>query len=430
MAANFFQPGFDEQTEAQNIERQRQYAQLLRQQSEQSPQGQMVSGHYVAPSITQGLAQMLKAYQGGKGMREADARQKALAEAVRGRQTEEMGKFSELLAGRPADQLPADQAGPVRGAQAPDMRGAYSFAAGAQTPALQQVGLRGLAELPQIEARAADREAERAFRAAEREAVAAQRMQEMQQNHALRMEQMAQQNASRQQMAEEQRAFQMEMRKLQQATASAQPYFQPVQTANGVMAFNARTGKMEAVIGADGKPVIGAQADPALQGQITGAETTARKQAESTAEARGDARKADMFLQQLNQAEQILKQGPTESGIGAAADAAGRLVGVSTQSAQRAGQLEALSGWLVANVPRMEGPQSNFDVQNYMTMAGKIGDRTTPVPERLAALKEVRRLQEKYKASAEQRLGVQPSAPAATSAPRTIRYDAQGNRLP
>jgi hypothetical protein len=45
----------------------------------------------------------------------------------------------------------------------------------------------------------------------------------------------------------------------------------------------------------------------------------------------------------------------------------------------------------------MEGPQSNFDVQVYTTMAGKVGDRTVPVRERLAALDELRKLQTKYK---------------------------------
>lgn len=153
MAANFFQPGFDEQTENQNIERNRKYAELMRQQSEQSPQGSMVSGHYVAPSFTQGLAQMLKAYQGGKGVREADARQKALAEAVRGRQTEELGKFTGLMNGRPAEQLPDDQFGPARPAEKPDLAAAYQYAAGAKTPGLQQVGLTGAMQMAQDRAK-------------------------------------------------------------------------------------------------------------------------------------------------------------------------------------------------------------------------------------------------------------------------------------
>lgn len=151
--ANFFAPGFDDQVEAQNIERGRRYAELLRDQSQQQPQGQMVSGHYVAPSWTQGLANVLKAYQGGKGMREADARQKALAEAVRGRQTEELGKFTGLMNGRPAEQLPEDQFGPARPAEKPDLAAAYQYAAGAKTPGLQQVGLTGAMQMAQDRAK-------------------------------------------------------------------------------------------------------------------------------------------------------------------------------------------------------------------------------------------------------------------------------------
>lgn len=47
----------------------------------------------------------------------------------------------------------------------------------------------------------------------------------------------------------------------------AQPYYSPVQTAQGVMAFNARTGKMEPVI-VNGQTVVGSQSDPTLQGGI------------------------------------------------------------------------------------------------------------------------------------------------------------------
>ena len=304
-------------------------------------------------------------------------------------------------------------------AQAPDMMGAYQRLLEAPDAGLRNMAVQGMARIPELQA-------QREARMEERRMMAEQRAAEMKMQHDLRMQQMAEQNATRQQMQQEQRNFQMEMAKLRQSMGGgAQPYFQPVQTAQGVMAFNARTGRVEPVAGPDGRPIVGAAADPALQGQIVGAETSARKQAESQAEARGDVRKANMFLSQLQQAEEILKQGPTQSGAGAAIDAAGRLVGVSTPGAQRAGQLEALSGWLVANVPRMEGPQSNFDVQNYMTMAGKIGDRTVPVAERLAAVKEVRRLQQKYRDVGIERAGQQAQPEAR---PR-IRFDAQGNPI-
>lgn len=160
--ANFFAPGFDEQTEAQNIERARQYAMALRQQSEVQPQGQMVSGHYVAPSWTQGLAGLLKAYSGNRGMREADERQKMLAEAVRGRQIDETTKFNELMSGRPADQLPDDQAGPVRPAMAGDINAAYQFASQARTPGLQQIGVQGSMQMAQERAKAEAARAEQA----------------------------------------------------------------------------------------------------------------------------------------------------------------------------------------------------------------------------------------------------------------------------
>jgi hypothetical protein len=177
----------------------------------------------------------------------------------------------------------------------------------------------------------------------------------------------------------------------------SQPYFQPVQTAQGVYAFNSRLGRMELVAGPDGKPIIGAAADPTLQGAIAGAKTTGSELAKQGTEAIAAGKTGDKLLTALTQAEGILKAGPTGSGAGAALDAAGRAVGVSRDAAVKAGQLETLSGWLVANVPRMEGPQSNFDVQVYTTMAGKVGDRTVPVRERLAALDELRKLQTKYK---------------------------------
>lgn len=191
----------------------------------------------------------------------------------------------------------------------------------------------------------------------------------------------------------------LEIRRLaaQNQAGGGNPYYQAVQTADGVYAFNTRTGGASPVVGANNAPLIGAVADPRLQGAIAGARAAGTSAAESQATARTAVSRSDQMLSQLTEAENILKAGPTQSGAGAAVDAAGRLIGASTQSAQLASRLETISGWLVANVPRMEGPQSNFDVQNYQTMAAKVGDRTVPIKERLAALDTLRKLQEKYK---------------------------------
>lgn len=76
-----------------------------------------------------------------------------------------------------------------------------------------------------------------------------------------------------------------------------------------------------------------------------------------------------------------------------------RAVGKSDATTQANEQLKLISGWLVSNVPRMEGPQSEFDVRNYQQMAGQVGDSTVPVEDRRAALKSLLELQKKYGAS-------------------------------
>lgn len=101
-------------------------------------------------------------------------------------------------------------------------------------------------------------------------------------------------------------------------------------------------------------------------------------------------------LSHIAEARNLLGQGPTNSGVGSMVDSTASFFGKSTKSADLAAQLDTLSGWMVSNVPRMEGPQSNFDVQNYKTMAALVGDRTKPVSQRLAALDTLEGLQQKY----------------------------------
>jgi hypothetical protein len=125
----------------------------------------------------------------------------------------------------------------------------------------------------------------------------------------------------------------------------------------------------------------------ALETAATQKEMTGARQAEARAK---DVKTATQFLQIANQAEALLKEGPTASGIGSAVDAAAAVFGKSTRGAELAQQLKALGGWLVANVPRMEGPQSNFDVGNYQTMAADVANDRLPAERRLAALQSIK----------------------------------------
>lgn len=138
--------------------------------------------------------------------------------------------------------------------------------------------------------------------------------------------------------------------------------------------------------------------------QETAANEAARVKAVDTAKAdvvrdtaqKGDSKKFAQMTSGLDRAIQLLEQQPTGSDVGAVVDKGMNAMGVSTRGGAIASQLETLSGWLVSNVPRMEGPQSNFDVENYKTMAGMVGDRTKPIETRIAAAREAKRLQEKY----------------------------------
>jgi hypothetical protein len=72
------------------LERQKKIADLLMQKGQQLPEGQMVSGHYVAPSFTQQLNPLLNAYMGGNMAEQNEARTAKLADLLRGQSTQEI----------------------------------------------------------------------------------------------------------------------------------------------------------------------------------------------------------------------------------------------------------------------------------------------------------------------------------------------------
>lgn len=123
---------------------------------------------------------------------------------------------------------------------------------------------------------------------------------------------------------------------------------------------------------------------------------TAKADVARDTEKQASTKRYEQMTSVAGQAMKLLEANPTGSGAGALADSALNFIGQPTKSGNVAQSLEAISGWMTANVPRMEGPQSNVDVLNYQTMAGRVGDRTLPVEARKAALREAMTLQNKY----------------------------------
>ena len=86
----------------QALNRQQQMAQLLMQQGQQMPSGQMVSGRYVAPSFFQYAAPLFQTYAGKSLAREGDKAQADLAKALRQQYSNEMENYLKIQRGTPA----------------------------------------------------------------------------------------------------------------------------------------------------------------------------------------------------------------------------------------------------------------------------------------------------------------------------------------
>jgi hypothetical protein len=181
---------------------------------------------------------------------------------------------------------------------------------------------------------------------------------------------------------------------MQQGGASS--YYQPIQTADGLYAFNARTGQVEQALTPSGGAITPAQVDVGLQGQLAGAKTGASEREKVAIDKEKAIASSDKLQVGIDEARKLIPLA-TGSMMGAARDATLGAAGIATDKSKAASQLETLAGWMVANVPRMEGPQSNFDVENYKTMAAKVGNRSSPIEERIAALDTLEMLHAKYR---------------------------------
>jgi hypothetical protein len=82
------------QPQMQDISQQQKLSQMLLQQGMQQPQGQMISGRYVAPALTQYLQPLFGAYAGSKGMETAEQKQLELAAALRQKQAEIANQYA------------------------------------------------------------------------------------------------------------------------------------------------------------------------------------------------------------------------------------------------------------------------------------------------------------------------------------------------
>lgn len=157
-----------------------------------------------------------------------------------------------------------------------------------------------------------------------------------------------------------------------------------------------------------GNTVTGQTSPTAVTPQVATDEAATRKRVEAQATAEGTAEgaargailsralKADGIEDILDIAEPLIDEA-TGSGTGAARDKLAAFFGVSTTGAQATAELLPLQAAIMLNQPRMEGPQSDRDVQLYREAAGQLGDPNVPNATKKAAIRTIRRLQQQYK---------------------------------
>jgi hypothetical protein len=101
----------------------------------------------------------------------------------------------------------------------------------------------------------------------------------------------------------------------------------------------------------------------------------------------------------------------TGSAAGNVRDKFAGAFGYSTDAATALAELKVLQANLMLNQPRMEGPQSDRDVELYRDAAASLGDPNVPAPQKKAALRQIFRIQDQYKERAVDAGTVNPAAP-------------------
>lgn len=283
------------QAELRRSQQQQMIAQsLMAQANEPLDTNQMAGGYVVPVNPLQGLGKVAQAYIAAKAMRGGGDAMSKVGEKYNADQSAAINQVQSALAPRT---LPDSSAGaPATMERTPEERRAVvQQAMMSQFPNVRNFGTTANANMQ------ADltREDNQAFR---NQTMVDSREQR---NHerGLAIEERQRQEAIQEQVRKDQFAQQVELKKMVASGQGQSPYFQPVQTAEGVFAFNARTGKVEPV-STGGKQIVGAVADPALQGKIAGAKATGKDTAEATVKAQiglpQAVAQADLASKQIN----------------------------------------------------------------------------------------------------------------------------------
>jgi hypothetical protein len=377
----------DQLAQQQQILRQQKMAEMLMQQGFQQPQGQMVSGHYVAPSFTQNLANLANLYVGQRGIEKADKAQIDLANRIRQQGVQESQDILSLMRGRQAtpevvpqgQTLLDDQGMMTMGSQrgvagvAPDLEAAYAKSVGAVSPQG-----RALAPLLAKQLMPDLTPEEKRYRAARADGSFKGGF-----------------NDFLNQLTEKDKFM---IAKDRAELADKGIYLGGPSTggmpSSGVSMVSSQGGGQK--VTGDAKympanmPVY--QPDPTL----TNAQNR-ELQAQFAKDNQKNVKNARDAFGSIKAVSEILRTNDPSSGFFENVITGTReMFGGGGKQSQADAKLKVLGQKLVQQVPRFEGPQSDKDVASYQAAAGDIGNPNRPIGARLAALQTLVELNKKY----------------------------------
>lgn len=124
------------------------------------PQGRMVGGQYIPPSLSQALVQGLRQYGAYKDLGESDNQIKDITKQRADATNKAMSEFLRQSQGQSAITLPADQSGPTRPEIAPNLGAAYGALMQAPDENLRKFGMQGTISYAQAQEQERQKQAE------------------------------------------------------------------------------------------------------------------------------------------------------------------------------------------------------------------------------------------------------------------------------
>ncbi len=406
----------------QQLNRQQQMAQLLMQQGQQMPSGQMVSGRYVAPSFFQYAAPLFQTYTAKSLAEKGDKQALELAAALRKRYGDELTEYQNLVNPRQTEMAGPTPTGAPLMSNAPDRQAANLFAANAYNPALQAVGMKNLTQGPKWEKASFTDEKTGKTREGVIDVNSPDPISTFQVG-GVKPEMSAYERAS------------LNLKAGDQAISRANLYYNtgmgaggggvptgaPMGNAPAGAPMNAPTGVPMAaptgnVSAAGGMPMGNAPAmpmanapqppknsfTPAVQPQYQYNPTISPKANQEAAAKFSD----ELAKNQRNAKDSFDLMKSASSLLSSEAPSSGRLSNIVTgtreffggggEASKADARLTLLSGALTMKQPRFEGPQGVMDVILYQKLAGDLGNPNIPIASRLGTIEEMIDLQKKY----------------------------------